>query len=37
MEHGTGTELGKNLACPPCNIGPLSTPDYATLAGVGGA
>ncbi|HWF83086.1 MAG TPA: DUF4331 domain-containing protein [Streptosporangiaceae bacterium] len=22
--------LGKNLACPPCNIGPLSTPDYAT-------
>src|SRR6516225_2934399 len=29
---GTGTELGKNLACPPCNIGPLSTPDYAGLA-----
>jgi len=29
---GTGTELGKNLACPPCNIGPLSTPNYATLA-----
>jgi hypothetical protein len=22
--------LGSNLACPPCNIGPLSTPDYAT-------
>ena len=22
--------LGKNLACPPCNIGPLSTPSYAT-------
>jgi hypothetical protein len=22
--------LGKNLHCPPCNIGPLSTPDYAT-------
>ena len=22
--------LGKDLACPPCNIGPLSTPDYAT-------
>jgi Domain of unknown function (DUF4331) len=25
--------LGSNLACPPCNIGPLSTPDYAKLAG----
>jgi hypothetical protein len=24
------TVLGKNLICPPCNIGPLSTPDYAT-------
>jgi hypothetical protein len=23
-------ELGSNLACPPCNIGPLSTPNYAT-------
>jgi hypothetical protein len=22
--------LGKNLACPPCNIGPLSTPNYAS-------
>jgi hypothetical protein len=22
--------IGRNLACPPCNIGPLSTPDYAT-------
>ena len=22
--------LGSNLACPPCNIGPLSTPNYAT-------
>jgi hypothetical protein len=28
----TGTELGKNLACPPCNIGPLSTPEYPKLA-----
>ena len=28
----TGTELGKNLACPPCNIGPLSTPSYDKLA-----
>ncbi len=25
-------ELGKNLICPPCNIGPLSTPDYKSLA-----
>jgi hypothetical protein len=26
----TGTHvLAKNLACPPCNIGPLSTPNYA--------
>src|SRR5215470_9368220 len=24
--------LGKHLACPPCNIGPLSTPHYAKLA-----
>jgi hypothetical protein len=23
--------LGTNLACPPCNIGPLSTPNYETL------
>src|SRR6516165_9751814 len=29
---GAGAELGKNLACPPCNIGPLSTPNYASLA-----
>jgi hypothetical protein len=27
-DHGRKRELGKNLACPPCNIGPLSTPDY---------
>lgn len=27
-----GTRLGSNLACPPCNVGPLSTPNYATLA-----
>jgi hypothetical protein len=25
-------ELGTRLACPPCNIGPLSTPRYAGLA-----
>jgi hypothetical protein len=29
---GTTTKLGTNLACPPCNIGPLSTPDYPKLA-----
>jgi hypothetical protein len=29
----TGThQLGKKLTCPPCNIGPLSTPDYKALA-----
>ena len=26
------TTLGTNLACPPCNIGPSSTPDYPALA-----
>src|SRR6185437_1905981 len=25
--------LGSGLLCPPCNIGPLSTPNYAALAG----
>jgi hypothetical protein len=25
--------LGEGLICPPCNIGPLSTPHYAALAG----
>jgi hypothetical protein len=29
---GGGNVLGKNLACPPCNIGPRSTPDYEDLA-----
>jgi uncharacterized protein DUF4331 len=24
--------VGVNLACPPCNIGPLSTPNYGTVA-----
>ena len=34
VKGGSGKEevLGKNLACPPCNIGPLSTPHYAKLA-----
>ena len=27
------TVLASGLTCPPCNIGPLSTPNYATLAG----
>ena len=31
--RGRERTLGSDLACPPCNIGPLSTPDYATLAG----
>ena len=29
---GRSAELGHGLACPPCNIGPLSTPDYPGLA-----
>src|SRR6266404_3392126 len=29
---GPSGRLGSGLACPPCNIGPLSTPDYAGLA-----
>jgi Domain of unknown function (DUF4331) len=29
---GPSGSLGSGLACPPCNIGPLSTPDYASLA-----
>jgi Domain of unknown function (DUF4331) len=29
---GTVTELASGLMCPPCNIGPLSTPNYASLA-----
>jgi hypothetical protein len=31
-EHGPGMTLGKDLACPPCNIGPRSTPNYDALA-----
>ena len=27
-----GVSLGSNLPCPPCNIGPRSTPNYASLA-----
>jgi hypothetical protein len=28
-----GTVIGENLASPPCNIGPRSTPNYGSLAG----
>jgi hypothetical protein len=30
--RGRRTQLAKNQPCPPCNIGPLSTPDYPKLA-----
>jgi hypothetical protein len=29
---GNATRVGSSLPCPPCNIGPLSTPDYPALA-----
>ncbi len=32
VSGGSYTALGSGLPCPPCNIGPLSTPDYAGLA-----
>ena len=32
VSGGSSTVLGTGLSCPPCNIGPLSTPDYGTLA-----
>src|SRR4051794_9801868 len=32
VKHGHREVLGKRLACPPCNIGPGSTPKYETLA-----
>jgi hypothetical protein len=32
LQNGTVSALGSGLACPPCNIGPLSTPSYASLA-----
>jgi len=31
-ENGHSQTLGTHLACPPCNIGPLSTPNYPKLA-----
>jgi hypothetical protein len=30
--NGRRQTLAENLPCPPCNIGPLSTPDYPSLA-----
>ena len=30
--NGNATVLASGLACPPCNIGPHSTPNYAALA-----
>jgi hypothetical protein len=32
VKKGQATVLGKDLPCPPCNIGPRSTPNYAALA-----
>jgi hypothetical protein len=32
VKGGSFRNLGSGLPCPPCNIGPLSTPDYASLA-----
>lgn len=31
-ESGESTLLASNLPCPPCNIGPVSTPNYTSLA-----
>jgi hypothetical protein len=33
VEGGKSQVLGRHLACPPCNIGPASTPHYDKLAG----
>jgi len=32
VDHGKSKVIGKGLRCPPCNIGPRSTPKYETLA-----
>jgi len=32
VKDGKSAVLAEGLACPPCNIGPLSTPNYAALA-----
>ena len=31
VRDGSSTVLGRNLLVPPCNIGPVSTPDFADL------
>jgi hypothetical protein len=33
VTSGGSSVLASGLSCPPCNIGPLSTPDYPALAG----
>jgi Domain of unknown function (DUF4331) len=35
IKHGKREVLASNLACPPCNVGVLSTPDYDALAAQG--
>lgn len=30
--NGVSTVIGQNIPCPPCNIGPRSIPNYASLA-----
>jgi hypothetical protein len=32
VKNGTTAVLAEGIPCPPCNIGPLSTPKYASLA-----
>jgi len=32
LRDGPSTVIGSNVPCPPCNIGPRSTPNYAALA-----
>jgi hypothetical protein len=32
IRAGRSRELGEDLSCPPCNIGPRSTPSYESLA-----
>ena len=32
-QRGESEVLARSVPCPPCNIGPLSTPNYASLAG----
>jgi hypothetical protein len=33
VDHAGSHPLGQNLACPPCNVGVLSTPDYEARLG----